>query len=92
MAWLAGLGLGLTTASALAQTTHWSNPALGNWFIPANWGAGVPQPDSFAELGNGGLAFISDPGASVSSLTDFAAAALRAGPAAARRGRPVCQV
>lgn len=163
-AWRAMAVLGLTTASALAQTAHRSNPALGNGFIPANWDAGVPQPDSLAELGNGGLAFISDPGASVyrlslggagsrgrldiagagtltvgallqvsngtmqilggatvlqaepllftangtrvgyggtgalfvggafPSLTDFAAASLRAGPAAARRGRPVCRV
>lgn len=61
LAWLAGLCL--VTASASAQTTHWSNPALGNWFIPANWDAGVPQAGSFAELGNGGLPFIAGSGA-----------------------------
>jgi T5SS/PEP-CTERM-associated repeat protein/autotransporter-associated beta strand protein len=55
--------------SASAQTSRWSNPAVGNWFVPANWDAGVPLSGSLAELGNGGLALISDPGASAYRLT-----------------------
>ncbi|MEX2168640.1 MAG: autotransporter-associated beta strand repeat-containing protein [Pirellulales bacterium] len=33
---------GLTESTASAQTTSWTNPTLGDWFIGSNWSSGVP--------------------------------------------------
>jgi T5SS/PEP-CTERM-associated repeat protein/autotransporter-associated beta strand protein len=63
----------LGVSSAAAQPTLWTNPASGDWFAPANWSAGVPDPLNPASLDaridNGGTAEIVMPGAAVRRLT-----------------------
>ncbi len=57
------LGVFLGSDCAWCQTTGWTNPAIGNWFVGSNWNAGIPQPGSIAEINNNGLAFVDAPGA-----------------------------
>lgn len=58
------IGLAATsTGNAVAQTTTWTNPVVGNWFVEGNWNLGVPQSASVPRIDNGGLAIVNTPGA-----------------------------
>lgn len=63
--------ISLTAMASGQQGTKW-NTSLGNWFIAANWAGGVPMRsgarENIAEIDNGGLAFIRNPGAEADTL------------------------
>ncbi len=62
--------LAVMAGGASAQITPWINPAIGNWAIPGNWYLGnLPQAGSWAQIENGGLAFIDSAGAAAGWLT-----------------------
>ncbi|MBA3483791.1 MAG: autotransporter-associated beta strand repeat-containing protein [Pirellulales bacterium] len=65
--WLRALamivGWSLAAGGALAQSTEWTNPTLGNWFFESNWDNGVPDSNDKAVFDNGGTALITSPGA-----------------------------
>jgi T5SS/PEP-CTERM-associated repeat protein len=48
---------------ALGQINGWLADPVGNWFVPANWSAGVPTSTTEAQINNGGTARLFDPGA-----------------------------
>ncbi len=54
------LALGAGVARAQTQSTNWTDPTLGNWFIGTNWTNGVPgaAPSVKAVISNGGTALI----------------------------------
>jgi T5SS/PEP-CTERM-associated repeat protein len=63
LGWVAvplSLALGAGVARAQTQSTNWTNPTLGNWFIGTNWSNGVPGagPTVKAVISNGGTALI----------------------------------
>jgi hypothetical protein len=45
---------------ALGQSL-WVNPGISNWFVPANWSAGVPILSTNVQANNGGTARLFDP-------------------------------
>ena len=51
----------LAYAPAFSQTTTWTD-GTGNWFMPANWSAGVPNSSTIADINNGGTAQITSSG------------------------------
>jgi len=48
------------TDPCFGQSTFWVADGVGNWFVPANWSAGVPGSSSNAEINNGGTARLFD--------------------------------
>jgi T5SS/PEP-CTERM-associated repeat protein len=67
------LALLLTSLSAFAQTTVWTD-ATGDWFTAANWSAGVPTSSTTAQINNAGEAQIMSSGA-VAAEVDLGVAA-----------------
>ncbi|MEX2168355.1 MAG: hypothetical protein WD851_03520 [Pirellulales bacterium] len=61
LAWL------LATGSASAET-FWVASGVGNWYVAANWSAGVPNIVTVAEINNGGTAQLFDPGARADNM------------------------
>ena len=66
------LALFVTSVSAFAQTTVWTD-ATGDWFTAANWSAGVPTSSATAQINNAGEAQIMSSGA-VAAEVDLAVA------------------
>src|SRR5262245_43403994 len=55
--------------SGWAQTTFWVAPGVGNWYLAGNWGNGLPNATTDAQINNGGTAQLFDPLAKADHLT-----------------------
>jgi T5SS/PEP-CTERM-associated repeat protein len=53
-------------AIGIAQTI-WTD-ATGDWFVPGNWSAGVPNPTTVAQINNDGTAQITATGVAAQSI------------------------
>lgn len=66
---LVGFALLCCSRSELvAQTTFWVAPGVGNWNAATNWGAGLPNATTDAQINNGGTAQLFDPLAKADNL------------------------
>jgi T5SS/PEP-CTERM-associated repeat protein len=66
------LGLAISLGPAhcgSAQTTFWVATGVGNWYVAANWGSGLPDATTDAQINNGGTAQLFDPLARADDLT-----------------------
>ena len=59
---------GTTLGESCIGQTNWNVPS-GNWFVAANWSAGVPNSGTSAQINNGGTATIGSTGAASCDLT-----------------------